>query len=202
MSETPLASPAAILANAWTQPPATSESIATTMLLVGSDIPADELREALLHLARTREWRPNAATIRRAVVDLRGLYPTVAEAGVQARRYSEVRRWYRDGGSIPSLDRPVTGDLVHPVVRDAVDAAGTDSPAAFAKAYREAVDHEIERITAAPLVNPVEYRPVRLATNHRPPELSWAKGGWRTDTGELVTGDRDGQGALAIEAGA
>lgn len=160
--------------------------VATTMALL-IDVPGDELQDAMLHLARTTTWRPNAADIRRTVVKLRGLFPSEAEAGEIGREYARKKAKVRTSG--PQKVYPV----VHPAIADAVDAAGADFEAAFVKAYREAVDRRITEIAGEPLNRPVEFRPVPVVPTHLPADLTWSGGGWRTPSGQLVHADRGDQ---------
>lgn len=184
-----------LLGSAWSQPKMPDGFVASTLKLV-ADIPPDELLEAVYHLGRTTTWRPNAAAIRRTVVELRGVFPTLAEAGRQAKRYATKRADVASGGPQPLY--PFT----HPVVADAVAAAGfdlttPDGGPSFAKAYRETLDQRITEIIAGPLNQPIEFRPVRVGTDREPPaDISWRAGGWRNPTGQLIRADSGTHAAL------
>lgn len=184
-----------ILAAGWTKPEMPTGFVRLTMLLL-AEIPQDELVETMYHLARTTAWRPNAAEIRRAVIKQRGLFPSLAEAGRQGRRFARKRADIATGGPQPLYP------FVHPAVADAVAAAGFDMSTpdggpSFAKAYREAVDLRITEIIDGPLNQPVEFRPVPVGTDRPPPDdVRWGAGGWRTPTGELIRADSGSQAAL------
>jgi hypothetical protein len=185
-----------LLVAAWTKPEMPTGFVKTTMKLI-ADIPDDEKVEVLTHLARTTTWRPNAAEIRRAVVEQRGIFPSLAEAGRQGRRYARKRADIATGGPQPLYP------FVHPAVADAVAVAGfdlttPDGGPSFAKAYREAIDRRIGEIVAGPLNQPVEFHPVPVGTDRPPPDgIRWAAGGWRTPTGELIRADSGSQAALS-----
>lgn len=175
--------PIALFTSGWSQPPLDKAHAKMTQQML-ADVPGDELCAALVFLARTHgEWRPNAATIRRTVVELRGLFPSLAEAGVSGAKYAEIRAFYAQGGSCHLFPD------VHPCVADAVKAAGVDQMGSFAKAYREIVDDAFTAIQAADLRTPVEFRPVRVARNHQPSELVWRAHGWWRPDGVLERAD-------------
>lgn len=185
-------SPAELLATAWSKPTMPDGFVATTMILV-ADVPEDELIDVLLHLARTDEWRPNAATIRRTVVGRRGLFPSEAEAGRVAKEYARKVARIRDGGPQPRYP------IVHPAIADAVEAAGIEHEASFIKAYREARDRRIAQIAGEPLNQPVVFRPAHIpGADRRPPDYVWRDGGWRTETGQLIHADSGDQPTLPV----
>jgi hypothetical protein len=164
--------------------------VATTMVLI-VEVPEDEQVDVLLHLARTEEWRPNAAKIRRTVVERRGLFPSEAEAGRVAKEYARKVDQIRAGGPQPRYP------IVHPAIADAVEAAGVDHEASFIKAYREARDRRIAQIAGEPLNQPVVFRPAHIpGADRKPPDYVWRDGGWRTPAGELIHADSGDQQPL------
>lgn len=167
------------------------------------DVPDGELVAAVDRLVNTHTtWRPDVAQIRATVVGLRGLFPSEGEAARQAAEYTQVRRLYDANGSLPvGVEFPV----VHPVVRDAARAAGTDLHAAFRKAYAEAVVKATTAIQAGDLGEPVIFTPVRVVGAHVPPRLVWLRhagtAGWYTPAGVLVHGDPGDHRAGLLPAG-
>lgn len=172
------------LASRWTRPEWDQVQFAVYVADL-EDVPFDELQAAVRRLGRTAEtWRPDPAAIRRTVVELRGLFPSLMEATVSGTKYAEVMASYaRSGearGSIPDL---------HPVVRDAartVDPA--ESPAAFAKAYREAVNDVFVAIQAGDLRTSVTFAAVQVA-GVKPRPLTWRSHGWWRPDGTLERAD-------------
>lgn len=187
--------PFELLKNGWIKPEMPPRWL-QTMTLGLMEIPGEELHAALMHLIRTSDWRPNSpAVVRRAVVELRGLFPSAAEAGRVAKEYARKVDRVRSGGPQPRYP------IVHPVIADAVEAAGVAHEASFIKAYREAVDRHISQIIAEPLDQPVVFRPAPIpGADRTPPDYRWERGGWRTPAGELVHADSGDQPAIhAVE---
>lgn len=183
---TDLPNPIEIFTQSWNQPPLDSGFAKMTLVLL-EDVPPEELSAALLHLAKTHgPFRPNAAEIRRTVVELRGLFPSEAEAGIQAGKLNDIRELYAMGGNCFRFP------VVHPVVRDALDAAGFDSRAAFVKAYRIAVDRTFQAMQSGPLHEMPLLAPVRACRDHTPSELVWRLHGW-WEGSERVHVDRGDQ---------
>lgn len=145
-----------ILAAAWTQP-FPKEQVAVYVEFL-ADIPEGELNDAVSEMITTQTFRPSVATIRRKVLDRRGVIPTLDEASVQVEALDQ----WNERVAVPRGAGPKVPPMpdVHPAVVAAWRIAGPWSlPAVFAKAYRETAEQATNKALASRFDGPRELAP-------------------------------------------
>lgn len=154
-----------LLASAWSQPLTRETTVVYIEAL--ADVPADELNRAMRVLVSTGgEFRPSVGTIRRKVVELRGVVPTDEEAmaGCDALDAWDLARSIPMGARSEPLERPE----VHPSVLAAWESVGADAlPAVFVRAWREERERLMTRLVGGSLRHRAELGATReIEANH------------------------------------